>query len=225
MVINQSAWQELQQECNASGATLVAVSKTQPIEAIEALYSYGQRDFGENYVQELLQKKDLLPSDIRWHFIGHLQTNKVKFLAPFVYRIHGVDSLRLWQAIDRQAALASRAIGCLLQVHIAREETKFGLSPEELIDALDATNNGQTLPNAPLCGLMGMASLTEEAQQVRDEFRNLHRLFLELKASRFANCTHFDTLSMGMSGDYRMAISEGSTLVRIGSRLFGPRQR
>jgi len=223
MVIDLTAWQQLQQECNASGVTMVAVSKTQPIEAMERLYSYGQRDFGENYVQELLQKKDLLPSDIRWHFIGHLQTNKVKLLVPFVYRIHGVDSLRLWQAIDRQAGMANRSVGCLLQVHIAREETKFGLSHEELNQVLDATQNGETLAYAPLCGLMGMASMTEEVVQIQEEFRGLHRLFQSLKAGRFADSRDFHSLSMGMSGDFRIAIEEGSTQVRIGSLLFGPR--
>lgn len=207
----------------ASGVTLVAVSKTQSAEAVRALYDYGQRDFGENYVQELVQKRPLLPEDVRWHFIGHLQTNKVKLIVPFVHMVHGVDSIRLLQAIDRQAAIAGRTVSCLLQMHIAREESKFGLDEAELEDLLDATDNGRGLVNARLRGLMGMASLTDDEALVREEFRGLHGLFDRLRTGRLAGIPGFDTLSMGMSGDYRIAVAEGSSMVRIGSLLFGPR--
>jgi pyridoxal phosphate enzyme (YggS family) len=210
---------------DASGATLVAVSKMQSAADIRTLYDYGQRDFGENYVQELVQKRGELPDDVRWHFIGHLQTNKVKLIAPFVYMVHGVDSLRLLQAVDRQAGLAGREVRCLLQVHIAREETKFGLDSAELDALLDATADGSALPNVRLCGLMGMASFTDDADRVAGEFRHLRAVFDRLRVGRMAGRADFHVLSMGMSGDFRIALRHGSTLVRIGSLLFGPRTR
>jgi pyridoxal phosphate enzyme (YggS family) len=223
MPVDRTTWQTLKDGLDASGVTLVAVSKTQSAEAVRALYDYGQRDFGENYVQELVQKRPLLPDDVRWHFIGHLQTNKVKLIVPFVHMVHGVDSHRLLQAIDRQAAIAGRTVSCLLQMHIAREESKFGLDEAELEALLDATDNGRGLVNARIRGLMGMASLTDDEALVREEFRWLHGLFDRLRTGRFAGVAGFDTLSMGMSGDYRIAVAEGSGMVRIGSLLFGPR--
>lgn len=225
MPIDKGAWQALRDEVDAAGATLVAVSKMQSAEDIRTLYDYGQRDFGENYVQELVQKRALLPDDIRWHFIGHLQTNKAKLIAPFVYLVHGVDSLRLLQAVDRQAGLAGRTVRCLLQVHIAREETKFGLETAELHTLLDTTAEGGTLSNIRLCGLMGMASLSEDAAGVAGEFRGLREAFDGLRNGRMAGRDEFRVLSMGMSGDFRIALREGSTMVRIGSLLFGPRTR
>jgi len=199
-----------------AGVQLVAVSKTRPADQVKALYEWGQRDFGENYVQELVDKQGQLPADIRWHFIGHLQSNKVKYIAPFVHLVHGVDSLRLLQEIDRQAARNNRVIDCLLQVHIAREETKFGLDGPELHQLMKGPEPGQ-LKNIRLRGLMGMASFTDDPGKVREEFKGLKALF----------DTYFTAgdsiLSMGMSGDYRIAIEEGSTMVRIGSLLFGKR--
>jgi len=211
-------------------AQLIAVSKLKPVEDILALYELGQKDFGENYVQELVDKQTRLPADIRWHFIGHLQSNKVKYIAPFVHLIHGVDSARLLKEIDKQAALNDRKISCLLQVHIAREETKFGLDAAEL-EALmldlrsgkpgsakgDSSGGAGEYPHVQVQGLMGMASFTEDPEKVRSEFRTLKSLFDQ----------HFhppaSILSMGMSGDYRMAVEAGSNMVRIGSLLFGSR--
>lgn len=192
---------------------LVAVSKTKTVEDILALYTTGQRDFGENYVQELLDKQARLPTDIRWHFIGHLQSNKIKFILPFVYLIHGVDSLRLLKEIDRQASKTGRVVDVLLQVHVAREETKFGLDAAEVAEVMQAA---PAMNAVKIRGLMGMASNTEDVETVRAEFRALKQLL-----DRW-----FPTdgiLSMGMSGDYRIAIEEGSTMVRIGSLLFGAR--
>lgn len=200
-----------------SKAILVAVSKTKPIEDIKALYDLGQRDFGENYVQELVEKSTLLPADIRWHFIGHLQTNKVKFIAPFVHLVHGVDSFKLLREIDKQAARAGRVIDCLLQVHIAREETKFGLDENELAATLEEIDRAG-VKNVRVRGLMGMASFTRDMDLVRAEFRFLHRLYDQYKTAR-----DWDILSMGMSADYQLAIQEGSTMVRVGSLLFGSR--
>ena len=199
---------------------LVAVSKTKPAELVSALYELGQRDFGENYVQELVDKQAILPADIRWHFIGHLQSNKVKYIAGFVHLIHGVDSLKLLKEIERQAVRHERVIDCLLQVHIAREETKFGLDESELKE-LTGGGGAAECPHVRIRGLMGMASFTDEKEKVRSEFRELKRLF-EGEREHFAR---YGTpiLSMGMSGDYKMAIEEGSTMVRIGSLLFGSR--
>lgn len=192
---------------------LVAVSKTKTVEEILALYSAGQRDFGENYVQELVDKHQQLPADIRWHFIGHLQSNKVKFILPFVYLIHGVDSLKLLKEIDRQAAKAGRVVEVLLQVHVAREETKFGLDAVEVGEVVQAAAG---MAAVRVRGLMGMASNTEDQEVVRGEFRALKGLLDKWFPAG-------GILSMGMSADYRLAIEEGSNMVRIGSLLFGAR--
>jgi pyridoxal phosphate enzyme (YggS family) len=195
-----------------AGVTLVAVSKTKPVADIQALYDLGQRDFGENYVQELLEKQPVLPGDIRWHFIGHLQSNKVKYIAPFVHLIHGVDSLSLLKEIHKQGVKHDRVIDCLLQVHIALEETKFGFDRDELPSVLD-----HTFTHARLRGMMGMASNSLDRLLVREEFEGLAALFGESRRPGW------DTLSMGMSADYGIAVECGSTLVRIGSLLFGSR--
>ncbi|MCL2412958.1 MAG: YggS family pyridoxal phosphate-dependent enzyme [Bacteroidales bacterium] len=201
---------------------LIAVSKTKPIADIEEAYAAGQRDFGENKVQELIAKQPHLPSDIRWHFIGHLQTNKVKFLAPFVHLIHGVDSLKLLKEIDKEAKKNNRVIDCLLEFHIADEETKFGLNLQETEEILSSPDF-QTMENVRICGVMGMATFTDDTEQIRKEFRNLHQIFQILKEKYFQNKPHFCEISMGMSDDFLMAIEEGSTLIRIGSTIFGSR--
>ncbi|MBX7206075.1 MAG: YggS family pyridoxal phosphate-dependent enzyme [Bacteroidia bacterium] len=205
-----------------SAVTLVAVSKTKPVSMIQEAYHYGQRDFGENKVQELCEKQPLLPADIRWHLIGHLQTNKVKYIAPFVHLIHSVDSIKLLSEINKQAAKNNRTINCLLQVYIASEETKFGLSEEELFQLLRSTEYA-TMKNVTVTGLMGMASNTTNTQQVHNEFKSLKKLFDEVKTSFFANQDTFKEISMGMSGDYLIAMEEGSTMIRVGSSLFGER--
>ncbi len=202
--------------------TLVAVSKTKPVEAIQALYDAGQRDFGENKVQEMLGKQAQLPADIQWHLIGHLQRNKVKYIAPFVHLIHSVDSLALLKEIDKQAAKASRVVDCLLQIYIATEETKFGLDKQELKAILEGETYKQ-MRHIRIRGLMGMASNTDHESQVRQEFGGLKQLFDETKTQYFFNEPSFDILSMGMSADYDIAIEEGATMVRIGSLLFGGR--
>ena len=219
MAVNKEAYTRLRDELNAKGVTLVAVSKTKPAEEIAALYELGQRDFGENYVLELVAKAAVLPSDIHWHFIGHLQTNKVKLIVPFVQLIQGVDSLKLLKEINKQAANTGRVIDCLLQVHIAMEETKFGLSGEEL-DGLLKELDQSPLVNIRVRGLMGMASFTDNMDTVRNEFRNLK---YHIGRSRFKG-QPLEILSMGMSSDYRVALEEGSNLVRIGSLLFGERE-
>lgn len=209
-------------ELQPTQTRLVAVSKTHTPEEIMALYDQGQRDFGENRVQELLPKWEQMPKDIRWHAIGHLQTNKVRSIAPFVYMIHSVDSLKLLREIDKEAIKAGRIIPCLLQVHIAEEETKFGLDREELIALLESPEFA-ALHHVDVQGLMGMATFTEVEDQVRKEFRSLRQLFEEVKTRFFLKKESFRELSMGMSGDYRIAMEEGSTMVRVGSLLFGPR--
>jgi pyridoxal phosphate enzyme (YggS family) len=204
---------------------LVAVSKTRSADEIRLLYNLGQRDFGENYVQELIEKRLLLPNDIRWHFIGHLQSNKVKYIAPFVHLIHGVDSFKLLEEIEKQANVHKRSIGCLLQIHIAQEETKFGLNEQELKEIVDVSgklNAVNEVQGIKLCGLMGMASLTENPEQVEKEFKYLKCLFDDLHDE--TRLPSFKILSMGMSNDFKIAIREGSTMVRIGSLLFGPRE-
>jgi PLP dependent protein len=200
--------------------TLVAVSKTKPIEDIKALYDLGQRDFGENYVQELVDKQSQLPSDIRWHFIGHLQSNKVKYIAPLVHLIHGVDSLKLLKEINKQATRTGRTIDILLQVHIAQEETKFGMDEKELEEAVAQS---ASLTSIRIRGLMGMASFTEDMNKVRAEFHFLKSLF-DKYAQLPTPDSRLQTLSMGMSSDYIIAIEEGSNMVRIGSLLFGSRK-
>lgn len=203
-----------------SPVTLVAVSKTQPVADILETYAIGQRDFGENYVQELLDKQPQLPADTRWHFIGHLQSNKVKYIAPFVHLIHGVDSYSLLKEINKQAEKAGRIIDCLLQVHIAREETKFGFDADELKGVLQHYNeHRKDLPHVRIRGLMGMASYSSDHILVREEFEGLKHLFTHYKTQ----LPEWDILSMGMSSDYTIAIECGSTLVRIGSLIFGLR--
>lgn len=208
--------------------TLVAVSKTKPVSDLLEAYEVGQRIFGENYVQELVEKQDLLPKDIQWHFIGHLQSRKVKLIAPFVSLIHGVDSLKLLQEINKQAEKNNRAIDCLLQIHIAEEESKFGLDEKELEDIqkqlLDsAQSNDNAFKNIRVVGLMGMATFTEDQNQIKKEFTYLKSLFDKYSKEKTENY-QLKTLSMGMSGDYTLAISCGSTMVRIGSSIFGTRQ-
>lgn len=198
--------------------TLVAVSKTKPIQAIAEAYAAGHRIFGENKVQEMVQKWEALPKDIAWHMIGHVQRNKVKYMAGFVSLIHGVDSLKLLQEIDKQAQKHQRTIPCLLQVHIAEEDTKFGLTVPEL-ETLIASEAYKALEHVKVVGLMGMATLTTNKAQIRKEFAYLQSVFETLKAK----LPDISVLSMGMSGDYDLAIAEGSTLVRIGSRIFGTR--
>jgi pyridoxal phosphate enzyme (YggS family) len=219
----QAVYKDIRTELGSS-IELVAVSKTKPVEAIRELYALGHRDFGENYVQELIEKQPQLPDDVRWHFIGHLQSNKVKYIAPFVYLIHGVDSLRLLHEIARQAARQNRIIGCLLQVHIAREETKFGLDAAELDALMRAVRDEpQAFKHIRLRGLMGMASFTDDEAKIAEEFRGLKALFdTHFGKAESSPDQHF-FLSMGMSGDYKIAIREGSTMVRIGSLLFGKR--
>lgn len=214
MAVNKETYHQINEELRLSNISLVAVSKTKPVEDILELYNLGHRDFGENYVQELDEKTKQLPNDIRWHFIGHLQTNKVKFIIPFVYLVHGVDSLKLLKEINKQAEKNKRVIDCLLQVYIAQEETKFGFDEAELL-SLDL----KQFLNVRIKGLMGMASLTEDINKVRIEFKSLKTLFDKLKIQN----PELSILSMGMSGDYKVAIEEGSNMVRIGSLLFGER--
>ncbi len=205
------------------GVRLVAVSKFHPDEAIMEAYQAGQRIFGESKVQEMTAKYERLPQDIEWHFIGHLQTNKIKYIVPYVSLIHGIDSFRLLAEVNRQAAKAGRVVDCLLQLHIAQEETKFGFSPDECKDML-TSDEWKTLKNVRICGLMGMASNTESAKQIEQEFCFLSNTFRDLKATWFAGSTAFCELSMGMSHDYMLAVAQGSTLVRVGSKIFGERE-
>jgi pyridoxal phosphate enzyme (YggS family) len=202
-------------------ATLVAVSKTKPVEDIQALYDFGQRDFGENYVQELVEKYEQLPNDIRWHFIGHLQSNKVKYIAPFIHLIHGVDSFNLLKEINKHALKNNRIIDCLLQIHIAKEETKFGFDEKELQELM-TTEPINGLTNIRINGLMGMASFTEDNNLVIKEFTYLKTLFDKYAQLQTTN-PKLQTLSMGMSADFQFALDAGSNMVRIGSMLFGAR--
>jgi pyridoxal phosphate enzyme (YggS family) len=221
MYVRAEVYHQLKSELSAKGVTLVAVSKTKPVEEIRKLYEWGQLDFGENYAGEMQEKAKQLPADIRWHYIGHLQSNKVKLIAPFVQLIQGVDSLKLLEEIGRQAGKTGRTIDCLLQVYIADEETKFGLRANEL-ETVMKTLSEREIDNIRVRGLMGMASFTSNQETIRKEFRNLKSLYDQyrvLKNPAFS----FDTLSMGMSADYLVAIEEGSNMVRIGSLLFGER--
>jgi len=202
--------------------TLVAVSKTQPVEAIQALYDMGQRDFGENKVQEMTEKQTQLPDDIRWHLIGHLQKNKVKYIAPFVHMIHAVESTELLTTIQQQALKHNSQIKVLLQFHIADEDTKYGMNLEEAIQLIENVR-AIPFPNIILSGVMGMATFTENMEQVRKEFRHLKNIFDTIKSQFFPNDDAFCHISMGMSGDYPIAIAEGATMVRIGSAIFGAR--
>jgi PLP dependent protein len=215
------------QNINASlagtSARLIAVTKTKPIEDLQAAYEAGCKIFGENKVQEMVQKWEVLPKDIEWHLIGHLQSNKVKYMAPFVAMIHSIDSLKLLQEVDKQAFKANRVIECLLQIYIAQEETKFGLSPEEALEILDS-DEFKAMKNVKIVGLMGMATNTDDQEQIRLEFKGLKSFFEQLK-SKYPTRENLQLkeISMGMSGDYLIAAEEGSTLVRVGSAIFGSR--
>jgi pyridoxal phosphate enzyme (YggS family) len=227
--VNSELYHQISNELKQKNVTLVAVSKTKSVEDILALYHLGQKDFGENYVQELTEKYQQLPKDIRWHFIGHLQSNKVKLLAPFVHLIHSVDSEKLLKEINKEAKKNNRMIDCLLQVYIAKEETKFGLDQdeaEELISRISGTdsNDEKLFQNVRVKGLMGMASFTDDKEVVRKEFQGLKVLFDKWSAFSLQPPA-FSVLSMGMSSDYEMAIAEGSNMVRIGSLLFGKREQ
>lgn len=204
------------------GVRLVAVSKFHPVTSLMEAYEVGQRVFGESRVQELQQKQLEMPKDVEWHFIGHLQVNKVKYIAPYVAMIHGVDSWKLLQEINRQGERNGRIIDCLLQLHIAQEETKFGFSLEECRDFLEE-GAWRSLSNVRLCGLMCMATYTDDKEQIRQEFSKAHDFFKEIKARYFAQEDAFKECSWGMSDDYPIAVTEGSTLVRVGSKIFGER--
>ena len=218
MTINTEAYNSIINSTAQKNATLVAVSKFKPMQDIQALYDLGQRDFGENFVQELLLKYEALPKDIRWHYIGHLQSNKVKYIAAFVHLIHGVDSEKLLAEINKQAAKNNRVIDCLLQVHIAEEETKYGFDSVEL-EELTTRIFGTNYTNVNIRGLMGMASFSDDKEKVRGEFKKLFQLYKTFNSK----LSTVNILSMGMSGDYEIALEEGSNMIRIGSLLFGER--
>lgn len=221
-MVNSEKYQLIIKELGT--AQLVAVSKMKSVADIKALYDLGHRDFGENYVQELVEKQAQLPQDIRWHFIGHLQSNKVKYIAPFVHLIHSVDSVKLLQELNKQAQKHNRVIDCLLQVHIADEHTKFGFDETDLVKfATFYEAQKDNLRNVRICGLMGMATFSDDLEKVRQEFKQLKEIFEFQGATTFLFETNFAILSMGMSGDYALAIEEGSNMVRIGSLLFGNR--
>jgi hypothetical protein len=220
--MNERMYLEILNEANSFGAKVIAVSKTKPVEAIQLFYNNGQRLFGENKVQELCDKAAVLPKDIEWHLIGHLQSNKVKYVAPFVSLIHAVDSEKLLEEINKQAIKCNRVIPCLLQIHIAKEETKFGFSAEEVIEML-LKKSFKTLSHIEIHGLMGMATNTDNEQQIEQEFETLHQLFQSIKKEFFPNSDYFKELSMGMSSDYPLALKHGATMIRVGSVLFGNR--
>ncbi|MBO7073505.1 MAG: YggS family pyridoxal phosphate-dependent enzyme [Bacteroidales bacterium] len=205
-----------------SGVLLVAVSKTKPVEDLQEAYDAGQRVFGENHALEMRDKHEVLPKDIDWHFIGHLQTNKIKYIVQYVRLIHSIDTFNLLQAVNKEAVKHDRVVDCLLQFHIAEEETKFGLSMEEAEEILNS-DIFKTMKNVRICGVMGMATNTDNMTQVRKEFHHLKEIFDTLKAKYFADCEWFKEISMGMSHDYPIAIEEGSTMVRVGSKIFGER--
>lgn len=210
--------QFIEKEIEGKRVTLVAVSKTKPVEMLMEAYNAGFKRFGENYVQELVDKYEQMPKDIEWHFIGHLQSNKVKYIASFVSLIHSVDSLKLLQEINKQAAKHNRVIDCLLQIYIAEEDTKSGMTEEECLDILKAETL-EKLPNVRIVGLMGMTTLTDDETQIRKEFGKLYMFYKKLSTQH----SELRTLSMGMSGDYAIAIEEGSTMIRVGSKIFGGR--
>lgn len=205
-----------------SNVTLIAVSKTKPIPDLQKAYDAGQRVFGENKALEMRDKHQELPKDIHWHFIGHLQTNKIKYIAPFVTLIHSIDSASLLEAVNKEAAKKERVIDCLLQFHIAQEETKFGLDLEEAKSLLESESY-KNLKNIRICGVMGMATFTDDTNQVRNEFKSLKNIFDFLKENYFKDDAAFKEISMGMSDDYPIAIEEGATMVRVGSKIFGAR--
>lgn len=219
--MNKDAYQSIKLELDSKQVALVAVSKTKPVSDILELYDLGHRDFGENYVQEMVEKATQLPNDIRWHFIGHLQSNKVKIIAPFVQLIHGVDSLKLLKDLNKEGEKVGRVIDCLLQVYIAREETKFGLDEQELSEVI-RLYDAMVIPNVKITGLMGMASFSNDMNLIRKEFRKLKEIF-DYYAGLPTTDSRLTTLSMGMSSDYKVAIEEGSNMVRIGNLLFGER--
>lgn len=220
--MNKDKYLALKSELDKKNINLVAVSKTKPVDAIKKVYDLGQRIFGENRARELQQKADQLPEDIQWHMIGHLQRNKVKYIAPFVHLIHSVDKAKLLKEINKRAKQNDRIIQCLLQVHIAEEDSKYGFNEQEIIDLLH-DKDFSSYNNINIIGLMGMATFTDNSDQVRREFKVLKNIFDELKSTVFKGKEDFSTLSMGMSGDYEIAIEEGATMVRIGSIIFGPR--
>jgi len=220
-MINQEKYFQIKQSL-PNNTSLIAVSKTKTVSEIKSLYDLGQRDFGENYVQELVEKQQQLPSDIRWHFIGHLQTNKVKYIAPFITMVQSIDTFKLLKEVNKQALRANRIIHILLQVHIAKEETKFGLDETELNMFFENNNEVNELKNIMIKGMMGMASFTEDLSVVRTEFRYLKKLFEKYRNIKAENVS-ISTLSMGMSSDYTTAVEEGSNMVRIGSLIFGER--
>lgn len=205
-----------------AGVQLVCVSKFHPDEALLEAYHAGERVFGESKVQEMCGKYERLPKDIRWHFIGHLQTNKIKYIVPFVELIHGVDSYKLLAEINKQAAKVDRVVNCLLQIHIAQEETKFGFSAQELLDTLQS-GNWKELQHVKICGLMGMATYTDNKMQIKAEFSQLKALFDQAKSTYFAEEPAFKNISMGMSDDFQLAMEQGSNMVRVGSLIFGNR--
>ena len=210
-------WKELPEGCR-----LVAISKYHPVEAIQEAYDAGQRVFGENHVQELVEKQAALPQDIEWHMTGHLQTNKVKYIAPFISLIHAVDTPKLLKEIDKQGKKVGRTINCLLELHIAEEETKWGFSEETLVQMLEE-GEWKNYQNVRICGLMMMASFTDDTEQIRSEFRLAKQIFDRVKTRFFADDSQFCELSMGMSHDYPIAIEEGSTMIRVGTKIFGER--
>lgn len=223
-MVNIAAWTKLREETEAKGVTMVAVSKIKPVADIQELYTHGERNFGENYVQELVEKQPQLPGDIKWHYIGHLQSNKVKYIASFVHLVHAVDSIRLLEEVNKQAAKHNRVIDVLLQLHVADEDTKHGLDNNELLAFMEEYEAKKTqLPNVRICGLMGMATFTDNMEQVRAEFAAIKNMHTILKDTYFIAQPHFNICSMGMSSDYEIAIEEGSTMVRIGSNIFGRR--
>lgn len=220
-MINTDAYKSLAAECKAKNIVLVAVSKTKPVEDILTLFNLGQRDFGENYVQEMIEKEKQLPKNIRWHFIGHLQTNKVKQIIGFVHLIHGIDSLKLLKEVNKQSQKINKVTNCLLQIHIAQEETKFGLNEEEA-DEIIGEINSKAFINVNVIGFMGMASFTSDENKIRKEFQYLKSL--QTKHTQLSSVNgHQSTLSMGMTADYKMAIEEGSNMIRVGSLIFGSR--
>jgi len=221
MPFNTEKYKSLKQSI-PSGVTIIAVSKTKPIEDLQEAYEIGVRDFGENYVQELVEKHEALPKDIRWHFIGHLQSNKVKYIAPFVHLIHGVDSEKLLIEINKQGKKINRKINCLLQVYIAKEETKFGMDEQELQHVISIL---PVLEFVQVCGLMGMASFTDNEQIITSEFTYLNDLYQTINNKQQTPNPKLQTLSMGMSADYKIAIECGSNMIRIGSMLFGERNK
>ena len=204
------------------GITLVAVSKTKPISDLQEAYDAGQRTFGENYPQEMRDKHEVLPQDIQWHFIGHLQTNKIKYIIPYVTLIHSIDTANLLEAVNKEAKKHERVVDCLLQFHIAQEETKFGLDLDEARQLLES-EAFKAMENVRICGVMGMATFTDDEIEVRKEFKHLKAIFDTLKKDYFADQPQFKEISMGMSEDYLIAIEEGATMVRVGSLIFGAR--